>query len=73
MKKKSDEWTGELIGRMHNAGVKRADLAEEMGCTKAYVTMILNGARTPTLARERLEAAFASVMLKKQKDEKEAK
>lgn len=73
MSKLPEAWTGDLIGRMHNAGVQQRELANEMGCTRAYVSMILNGIKKPPLARERLEAAFASVMLKKQKDEKEAK
>lgn len=71
MKDLPEAWMGELVGRMHNAGIQQKDLAKEMNCTKAYVSMLLNGTKKPPLARERLEAAFASVMLKKQKDKKE--
>lgn len=56
-----EEWTGELIGDMHNAGVSRAEVAKELGVSTAYVTMVLNGIRTPEGAEEKLRAAFERV------------
>lgn len=56
-----EKWTGNLVGRMHNAGVSSKDLAIELGVTEAYVSMILNGKRTPPDAKERLERAFRAV------------
>lgn len=56
-----EEWTGRLIGDMHNAGVSRAEVARELGVSTAYVTMVLNGIRTPKGAEEKLRAAFARV------------
>ena len=53
-----EEWTGRLIGDMHNAGVSRAEVARELGVSTAYVTMVLNGIRTPKGAEEKLRAAF---------------
>ena len=53
-----EEWTGKLIGEMHNAGISRAEVAKELGVSTAYVTMVLNGIRTPEGAEERLRAAF---------------
>lgn len=60
-----EAWTGRLVGRMHNAQITQQDMANEMNCTKAYVSMILNGARKPNGARERFEAAFEAVKKKK--------
>lgn len=56
-----EEWTGRLIGDMHNAGVSRAEVARELGVSTAYVTMMLNGIRTPEGAEEKLRAAFERV------------
>lgn len=56
-----EEWTGKLIGEMHNAGVSRAEVARELGVSTAYVTMVLNGIRTPEGAEEKLRAAFERV------------
>lgn len=61
-----EKWTGRLIGKMHNAGITRVELAEEMGVRKAYISMILNGQRNPQGARERLETAFERVKEKKE-------
>lgn len=57
-----DPWTGDLIGRMHNEGVTAAELASELGCTRAYVSMIFHGSRTPEGAQERFEAAFEKIV-----------
>lgn len=56
-----EKWTGKLIGDMHNAGVSRAEVARELGVSTAYVTMVLNGIRTPEGAEEKLRAAFERV------------
>lgn len=56
-----EKWTGRLIGDMHNAGVSRAEVARELGVSTAYVTMVLNGIRTPKGAEEKLRAAFERV------------
>ena len=57
-----EEWTGELVGKMHNKKVTLQDLATEIGCTKSYVSMILNGGRHPAGCRERLEKAFETIV-----------
>lgn len=60
-----DLWTGELVGKMHVAEVTLDDLAKEVGFSKAYVSMILNGIKKPAGARERLEAAFDAITQKR--------
>lgn len=60
-----DPWTGDMVGRMHNARITLEDMAKEMGCTKGYVSMILNGARSPKDAQERFESAFDAIMSKR--------
>ena len=60
-----EKWTGRLIGKMHNERVTYDDLAEELGVTKAYICMILNGARKPNGIQERMEAAFENVVSKR--------
>lgn len=60
-----EKWTGRLVGRMHNERVTYDEIAEEMGVTKSYISMILNGSRKPEGVRERMEAAFAAVIEKR--------
>lgn len=52
-----EAWTGELIGRMHNARIRLEDVGKQLGWSKGYVSMVLNGSRNPAHARERLEQA----------------
>jgi len=47
---------------MHNKDVTYDELAKEMGVTKSYVSMILNGHRRPPDIRNRMEVAFNSII-----------
>ena len=60
-----EAWTGELLMKMHNNGIKRAHLAAEMGVTAAYIGMNLNGVRTTPGMRERMEAAVERLIERK--------
>jgi transcriptional regulator with XRE-family HTH domain len=60
-----EEWTGELIGKMHNNNVTFEELAKELNMSKGYISMILNGSRTPSGAREKLEDAFSNILQKR--------
>ena len=51
------KWTGDLVGLMHNHRIGKADLADELGVTREYVSMVLNGHREPAGAQERFETA----------------
>ena len=63
-----ETWTGTLIGKMHNKGITYDDLAKEMGVSKPYISMILNGNRKPEGIRKRMEDAVASIIGKKKED-----
>lgn len=63
-----EKWTGKLIGDMHNERVTRTDLAKELGCTKAYVCMVLNGQKTAKGGKERFEAAFRTIIERRKAD-----
>nr|DAJ43133.1 MAG TPA: antitoxin [Caudoviricetes sp.]DAY58042.1 MAG TPA: antitoxin [Caudoviricetes sp.] len=68
-----EKWTGDLVGRMHNAEIKNVDLARELGVGKSYISMILNGEKAPKNAETRLNAAFYAVLNRKLEEEKHAK
>ena len=59
------KWTGVLVGRMHNERVTLQMLADELGLCKGYVSMILNGKRSPPDAEKRLNEAFKSILAKR--------
>lgn len=62
------EWTGRVIGRMHNNDITYYNVASELGISTAYLSQILNGYRTPRGAQERVERAVQAII-----DRREAK
>lgn len=67
-----EAWTGRLVGRMHVHEITSNDVAAELGCCKAWVSMALNGKRKPTNGRERLEQAVDNIIAKREeRDESE--
>lgn len=60
-----EKWTGNLIAKLHNNQISITELAAEVGMTKAYISMILNGHRNPPGMRKTLEDATAKLIAKK--------
>lgn len=63
-----EKWTGRLIGKMHNEGITRNELADELGVRKSYISMILNCERKPPDAQQRLEAGVAAIIERRKKE-----
>ena len=61
-----EPWTGEIIGRMHNSGITYDDVAAEMGVTKSYISMILNGKRKPSGICDRMAQAVENIRNRKE-------
>lgn len=59
-------WTGQLVGAMHNANVSARQLADYMGLTPEYVSMILNGKKTPKGAEQRFRTALQEMCADKE-------
>lgn len=67
-----ERWTGRLVGKMHNERVTVNEVAEELGVSRVYVSMILNGRRNPENARSRLEGAVDAIIEKRKRGETDA-
>lgn len=52
------QWTAEVVSKMHLHGITAKQLSEEVGVTSAYISMVLNGHRSPAGAEEKLNAAL---------------
>lgn len=59
------QWIGELVGQMHNNKISKSQLAEHMGVSREYVSMILNGHRDPAGAESRFRSAVAEIIEEK--------
>jgi predicted transcriptional regulator len=60
------KWTGDLVGLMHNHKISKTELANELGVTREYVSMVLNEHRAPAGAKERFESAVDRLIDKNQ-------
>ena len=52
------EWTGVQVGRMHLHRITRTMLAEKLGFSDRYVSMVLNGKRNPAGAEKMFTEAI---------------
>lgn len=55
------QWTAEVVGQMHLNGIRQSELAKHLGVTRAYVSMILRGERSPKKAEEQFRQAVAEL------------
>ena len=51
-----------MIGQMHIERVSKKALANELGVTPEYVSMVLNGHKSPEGAEERFFEAFKQIV-----------
>lgn len=58
----TEAWTGIIVGLLHTYKIKKAELAQEMGVTAQYLSMVLNGKKNPKGIRERMEAAIRTIV-----------
>lgn len=66
-----ENWTGVLVGKMHNHHVTQQDIADKLGCGKPYVSMILSGQRNPKDAKQKLNDAYDEIIKEREKWQKE--
>lgn len=59
------KWTGDLVGLMHDNKISKTLLAEELGVTREYVSMVLNGHREPTGAEQKFREALDGIIERK--------
>ena len=58
------QWIGDFVGRMHRNRVTITQISQEMGVTREYLSMILNGHREPPDIEKRVNDALDSVIEK---------
>ena len=56
------QWIGDFVGRMHRHKVTITQLSQEMGVTREYLSLILNGHRAPTGIENRLNATLDALV-----------
>ena len=57
-----DNWIETAVGKMHINKITQIELADCLGVTNDYVSMILNGRRSPKGAKERILTAIDEII-----------
>lgn len=55
-------WTGDLVGLMHVHKISKKQLADHIGVTREYVSLVLNGHREPAGAEEKFKTAVDEII-----------
>lgn len=63
------QWICDFVGRLHQHRVTITQLSKEMGVTREYLSMILNGHREPPGIESRMNNALDNVISRMQKGE----
>lgn len=63
------QWIGDFVGRIHRHKITITQIAQEMGVTREYLSMILNGHREPPDIEKRMNDALDIIIEKNGKGE----
>lgn len=65
------QWTGRVVGKMHVRGITAKELAAHLGYNEKYVSMVLNGKRSPKDAEARFTHALDELITLREQQKKE--
>lgn len=57
-----EKWTGDIVAQLHLNRIAKSDLALKLGCTAEWVSLVLNGKRSPEGAEEKFRAAVTELI-----------
>lgn len=59
------QWTGVLVGKMHNESVTAKQLAEHLGKNPKYISQVLNGHYSPRKAEAEFNQALDEIIARR--------
>ena len=57
-----EEWTGEVIGVMHNNRISYQQMADKLGWHVKYLSAVMNGKRNPADAEAKVRTALKEIL-----------
>ena len=60
-----EKWTGDIVALLHLNKITKSELAAKLDCTPEWVSMILNGKRSPEGAEEKFRTAVKELVKEK--------
>ena len=58
------QWTGKVVGELHNNGITGKMLAAELGWHEKYLSQVLNSENPPRNAEEKVNAALERIIVR---------
>lgn len=62
------QWTADVVGQMHKWKITMKQLADHLGVSREYVSMVLNGHREPAGAEVKFRAAVDALVAQVEKE-----
>lgn len=67
------QWTGEVVGKIHNNRLTAKELAEELGWNDKCLSQVLNSENPPKNAEQKVNDALGRIIERKSKSIPETK
>jgi predicted secreted protein len=61
------QWTGRIVGELHNNRITLKELAKEVGWNDKYLSQVINSENPPKDAEQKLTEAMNRLIEKKEK------
>ena len=61
-----EKWTANIVAKLHLNKITKKRLAEQLGDTPEYISMVLNGHKTPKNAEQRFNTALDELIQEKE-------
>lgn len=68
----NEQWTADVVGRMHRYKVTNIELAQEIGWNKQYLSQVLNCHETPKGAEAKVKAALDRIVERREEGNADA-
>lgn len=62
------QWTADVVGQMHKWKITMKQLADHLGVSREYVSMVLNGHREPAGAEVKFRAAVDTLVAEAERE-----
>lgn len=60
-----EQWSGEIVAKMHTNGILKKDLAKKLGYSPEYTGKVLNGKVCPKKAETLFNAALDEILMER--------
>lgn len=64
------KWTGEIVALLHVNEISQKELAQQLGLTRQYVSLVLSGTKDPSGMEARMRSAIGEIIMSRKAGER---